>query len=73
MKQNFYELEYLNRTQAAHFLKEKGCPVSQSTLAAWACRKSYDLPFVKIGRLVRYRKIDLENWLISRTQNASNQ
>ena len=28
------------------------------------------IPFIKVGRLVRYRRSDLEAWLESRTQNS---
>jgi hypothetical protein len=30
----------------------------------------YKIPFVKVGRLVRYRRADLDAWLTSRTVNA---
>lgn len=42
--------ELLSRADAAAYLG-----VAKQTLAIWACTKRYDLPFVKIGRLVKYR------------------
>ena len=33
--------------------------------------RRYGLPFVKVGRLVRYRQIDIDAWLASRIVSAS--
>lgn len=33
--------------------------VSPQTLANWRCTKRYDVPFVQVGRLVRYRAEDI--------------
>jgi excisionase family DNA binding protein len=44
----------LTRRQAAEFLG-----VKEHTLAVWACNKRYTLPYVKVGRLVKYRYSDL--------------
>jgi len=41
--------------------------VKPGTLAVWRSTKRYPLPYVKCGRLVRYRRSDLEVWLQSRT------
>ena len=54
--------DLLTREQAAEFLG-----VAPNTLAIWACEGRYDLPMVKVGRLVRYRRSDLVAWLESRT------
>ena len=51
----------LNRTQAAEYLG-----VSKGTLEVWACTKRYDLPYVKVGRLVKYRLSDLQAFVASR-------
>ena len=59
-------LEYLTRPEAAAYLRSLGCPVSEATLAVWACRKRYGLPIVKVGRKVRYAKSDLDQWLQNR-------
>lgn len=37
--------------------------VSVRTLAAWRNSGSHSLPYVKLGRLVRYRGCDLTDWL----------
>lgn len=38
------------------------------TLEVWRCTQRYDLPFVKVGRLVRYRENDIEAFIESRLQ-----
>jgi predicted DNA-binding transcriptional regulator AlpA len=48
----------LTREQAANFL---GC--KPNTLALWKCNKRYVLPCVKIGRNVRYRMSDLQDFI----------
>ena len=58
--------EYLNTTEAAEFLG-----VSIGTLEVWRCTKRYPLPYVKVGRLVKYRRSDLEAWLASRTVSCA--
>ena len=45
--------------------------VTGNTLAVWRCVGRYDIPFIKIGRLVRYRVSDLEAWMESRTRSIS--
>lgn len=37
------------------------------TLTVWRCTKRYNLPYTKIGRLVRYRADDVEAFVTSRT------
>lgn len=41
--------------------------VQPSTLATWRCTKRYGVPFIKIGRCVRYRAGDLAAWLQKHT------
>lgn len=48
----------LDRKSAAKYLG-----VSPGTLAVWDCTKRYDLKPIKIGRSVRYRRADLEDFL----------
>ena len=36
-------------------------------LGGWWFHRRYELPLVKVGRLVRYRRRDLEQWLQQRT------
>lgn len=38
------------------------------TLNVWRCTKRYNLPYTKIGRLVRYRPEDVEAFIASRTE-----
>jgi hypothetical protein len=37
--------------------------VRTDTLAVWRSTKRYDLPYVKVGRLVRYKLTDIEAFL----------
>lgn len=37
------------------------------TLAVWRATRRYALPYIKVGRAVRYRECDVESWLASRT------
>ena len=43
--------ELLTRAEAAAYLGVKA-----QTLSVWATAKRYDLPFIKVGSLVRYRR-----------------
>ena len=52
----------LNRKDAAVYLG-----VAPSTLAVWSCTGRYNLPYVKVGRLVQYRIADLDHFISSRT------
>jgi excisionase family DNA binding protein len=48
--------------EAAEYLN-----VRAQTLAVWRTTKRYQIPYLKIGAGVRYRKSDLDAWLESRT------
>jgi excisionase family DNA binding protein len=48
----------LNRQEAAELLG-----VSSGTLAVWLCAKRYDLPYIKVGRLVKYDYDDVLNFI----------
>lgn len=48
----------LTPQQAAEFLG-----VTIGTLAVWRCTKRYPLPFIKIGRRVKYRIADLNQFI----------
>lgn len=50
------------RAEAAQILD-----VSEQTLAVWASTKRYPLPFIKIGRKVRYRQSHLDAFIRCRT------
>lgn len=55
------ENKLLNRKEAGEYLG-----VSLHTLAYWKCKKTHDIPTVKIGKLVKYRISDLERFVESR-------
>lgn len=55
--------DLLNEKAAADFLQ-----LAPGTLSVWRSTGRYQIPFVKVGHLVRYRRADLENWLQSRTR-----
>ena len=40
--------------------------VDIETLNIWRCTGRYKLPYIKVGRLVRYRKEDIEAFISSR-------
>lgn len=42
--------------------------VTTATLDVWRCTGRYALPYVKIGRLVKYKKSDLDSFIESRTR-----
>ena len=44
--------------------------VTPGTLSVWRCTRRYPLPYVKVGRAVRYRLADLEKFLSDRTVGA---
>lgn len=52
----------LDTEQAADYLG-----VTPRTLEVWRCVKRHDIPYIKVGRLVKYRQADLDAWLASRT------
>lgn len=41
------------------------------TLQVWRSTKRYPLPYVKVGRLVRYRQNDIDEFLRGRTVMAA--
>jgi len=40
--------------------------ISKETLAVWRCTKRYNLPYIKVGRLIKYRESDLTTFVESR-------
>lgn len=56
----------LTRPQAADFLG-----IRPQTLSVWASTGRYSLPYVRVGRSVRYRLADLERFLAARTIRAA--
>lgn len=57
--------ELFDRPNAAAYLG-----VAPATLAVWACTGRYSLRFVKIGRLVKYRKQDLDLFIEERLSSS---
>ena len=56
------QVVHLNRDEAAKYLG-----IQPQTLAVWAVTGRYGLPYIKVGRSVRYRQSDLDDWLQRRT------
>ncbi len=54
--------QLLSRDQVAKKLHLKA-----QTLAAWACAKRYNLPYIKCGGRVLYRPSDLDAFLAANT------
>ena len=50
--------DLLSREQAAAYLG-----VAAQTLAIWKCTKRQDLPYVKVGRLIKYKRSELDAFI----------
>ncbi len=57
--------ELFRNAEAAAYLG-----VTERTLEVWRCTKRHAIPYLKVGRLVKYRKAALDAWLESRTVGA---
>lgn len=57
--------DLLNEQQAAAILD-----IKIGTLQVWRTTGRYKLPFIKIGRNVRYKREDLEAWIVSRQRTS---
>ena len=55
----------LTQAQAAEILG-----VTPGTLSVWRCTKRYNIPYIKVGRLVKYRKSALDAFLDRRTHGG---
>lgn len=53
----------LNSKETAEYLG-----VTEGTLAVWRTNKRYNIPYIKVGHLIKYRVSDLERWLDERTK-----
>jgi excisionase family DNA binding protein len=56
--------ELLTSEQAAAYI---GISPGTHEIQVWRCTKRYHIPFIKVGRLVRYRKSELDSFLDRRT------
>ncbi len=56
---------FLNEDEAAELIG-----VRPQTLALWRSLGRYGLAYIKVGRLVRYRRCDIDRWLESRLVGA---
>lgn len=52
-------------TEAAEYIG-----VTEKTLSVWRCVGRYSIPFIKVGRLVKYRKSALDAFLDRRTHDG---
>jgi excisionase family DNA binding protein len=57
--------DLLDEQEAAQLLT-----VAPGTLSVWRSTGRYNLPFLKVGRNVRYRRADLLAWLEKRTRES---
>ncbi len=58
-------MKYITRRAAAGYLTGRGVKVEAETLARWASNGRYQLPIIKIGRIVRYDVSDLDALIAS--------
>jgi excisionase family DNA binding protein len=58
--------ELLTPTEAAGLLR-----TTVDTLAVWRSTGRHAIPFVKLGRAVRYRRADLLAWLDARSATST--
>jgi len=45
--------------------------VTRHSLEVWRCVGRYSIPYIKVGRLVKYRKADLDAFLAARTHTPT--
>jgi len=62
------DIALLSPREAAQFMG-----IQPETLATWRSTKRYNLRYAKIGRSVRYRLADLEDFIASRMVGSSDQ
>ena len=56
----------LTRPEAAAYLN-----ISPATLARWACTRTVNLPYLKVGRCARYRQTDLDAFVAANMTNLN--
>lgn len=49
---------------------ESGLGVPEATQAVWRSTGRYELPYYKVGRLIRYKRSEIEQWLASRAATS---
>jgi excisionase family DNA binding protein len=42
--------------------------IDPQTLNKWRCTKRYNLPYIRVGRLIRYREGDVQAFIAARTE-----
>lgn len=57
--------ELYSTAEAASYLDLK-----PHTLEVWRSSRRHRIPFIRVGRLIRYRRSDLDEWLKSRAVDA---
>ena len=60
------EDERLDTPQAAGYIG-----IKSHTLEIWRSTGRHRIPYIRVGRLIRYRQSALDSWLASRTVNAA--
>ena len=60
--ENMTKPELLDTKPAADYID-----VKPHTLEIWRSTGRYKIPFVRVGRLVKYLRTDLDAWLYART------
>ena len=58
--------DLLNYEEAAKFLR-----ISKGTLENWVSSGLYGVPYIKVGRLIRFRPASLSRWLEFRERGGS--
>jgi excisionase family DNA binding protein len=58
--------ELLTTAQVAEILG-----LSEGTLSTWRCTRQEEVPYLKIGRCVRYKRSDVEAWVRSWQQGTT--
>lgn len=46
--------------------------IAEGTLSVWRCTGRYNLPYIKIGRAVRYKESDIDLFINNRTHIHTN-
>lgn len=59
------ESDLLTTERAAAFLA-----VSPATLVTWRCTRRVRVPFLRVGRAIRYDRQALARWLASRAEDS---